>query len=257
MSQEPPDMDFRFDQPSPQEAGASHPGFPARPGLPWENRKTLGFLPALWRTLFVVLTDPRRAFREMRLDDDLWNPISFLLVFACAVAVIQFLFSLAGIPIQWFILQQMRGHSQHTTPNEVMLMQFFGSTLGNLVNLVLTPVAMVVGAFIEAALTQLVLLLWPGPQRGYLTTFKVSCFAAGSTALLSVIPCCGLFIVWVWNIVVRILGMMSAHDIDGWRAGGSVVIPDVVCCCGVTAIIAAIFGFIGAIMASHSAILFF
>lgn len=255
MPDQPSDFDFRFDQPSPEELGAGRTAPPGRPGLPWERRAEIGFFPALGKTLVVVLTNPSRAFREMRLDDDLWNPLYFLLIFGCTVAVVNFIFSMAGLPLQVFIWEQMERFGYQAPREELEIVQFFSSMAGRIVGLVLAPIVISVGAFVSAGLIHVVLLLWSGPQRGYVTTFKVVAFASGATTLVSLFPCGGGCIAIVWSLVVTILGLMAAHDIDGGRATVAVLAPNVLCCCAIAAAVMLVFVVLGIAFTAAGAVL--
>lgn len=49
----------------------------ARSGLPWEHREQLGLVNAFIETVKLVLTDPNRAFTQMRTTGGIGEPLLF------------------------------------------------------------------------------------------------------------------------------------------------------------------------------------
>jgi hypothetical protein len=108
----------------------------------------------------------------------------------------------------------------------------FGMGIGIVVFIFLVPVLMIVGMFIGSGILHLSLMIVGGAKKPFETTFRVVCFASGSTYLLSMIPICGGMIAGVWNIVVECIGLARAHEIDTGKAVLAVLLPIIVCCGG-------------------------
>src|SRR4029077_7546066 len=64
-----------------------------RTGLPWENRAERGFFNAFIETLQMVLTKPDLAFRTMKVEGGLADPVSYALIGGVVGGVIAFLYS--------------------------------------------------------------------------------------------------------------------------------------------------------------------
>ncbi|HOX39821.1 MAG TPA: hypothetical protein PL033_17700 [Candidatus Brocadiia bacterium] len=50
---------------------------PERKGLPWEERKELGFFTGFFQTIFIVLFSPRKAFELLRAGEIRRDPPKF------------------------------------------------------------------------------------------------------------------------------------------------------------------------------------
>src|ERR1041385_3451371 len=73
-------------------AGASG-AFADRSGLPWEHREERGLATAFVETLGMVLTKPDLAFRTMKTEGGLVEPLIYALIGGCAGAIVAFLYS--------------------------------------------------------------------------------------------------------------------------------------------------------------------
>ena len=210
-----PDESFRYDEAPPVDA---------RPGLPWDDRAELGLFRAFWDTMKLVLFEPQRAFAQMRLEEDYKGSLWFLILPGIASALISLVFLL---PMLLIFVPLMAANQNAPEMGGAMLL-FFGIMVAIVL---LTPVLIVLYAFLFSGLWHLLLLVWPGPRRGFAVTFKVYCFAVGATMLPACIPCVGI-VAAVWMYVVAIFGLMTAHGTTGWRAALAVLWPVILCGCG-------------------------
>ena len=55
---------------------------------------------------------------------------------------------------------------------------------------------------------------------------------SGSTQPLLIIPFCGGLISGVWGLIVEVIGLARAHEIDTGKAVLAVILPLIVCCGG-------------------------
>jgi hypothetical protein len=135
---------------------------------------------------------------------------------------------------------------QPTTPEEEALVAMFASTAAIGFSIMLLPVLFVVVAFVTAGLVHLSLIIVGGAKRPFEATFRVACYAGGSTAILQLLPVCGALVSSVWNFVCMIVGLSEVHGIGKGRAAFAVLLPSVVCCglllAGVFALLAAFGG---------------
>jgi len=189
-------------------------------GLPWEHREQLGFLKAYFDTVSMVLLKPGEAFALMKTEGDMMGPLLFALIGGCAGIIVS-------------VLVQLALHSIGFMADRQSAMFGMGVVgLWSIGYIVLSPVIVIVFAFIISGILHLCLMIVGGAKKSFETTFRVVCFSSGSTYLLSMIPFCGGMIAGVWNIVVEIIGLARAHETDTGKAVMAVLLPIIVCCGG-------------------------
>jgi hypothetical protein len=207
----------------------------AASGLPWENRSEVGFFPALLETVRQVLLEPKAAFASMRQTGGLGAPLFFFVLVGSIGGAAGMLYQVVFNSLQ-----------QPTTPEEQALVAMFASTAAIGFSIMLLPVLFVVVAFVTAGLVHLSLIIVGGAKRPFEATFRVACYAGGSTAILQLLPVCGALVSSVWNFVCMIVGLSEVHGIGKGRATFAVLLPSVVCCglilVGVFALLAAFGG---------------
>jgi hypothetical protein len=207
----------------------------AASGLPWENRSEVGFFPALLETVRQVLLEPKAAFASMRQTGGLGAPLFFFVLVGSIGGAAGMLYQVVFNSLQ-----------QPTTPEEEALVAMFASTAAIGFSIMLLPVLFVVVAFVTAGLVHLSLIIVGGAKRPFEATFRVACYAGGSTAILQLLPVCGALVSSVWNFVCMIVGLSEVHGIGKGRAAFAVLLPSVVCCglilAGVFALLAAFGG---------------
>jgi hypothetical protein len=189
-------------------------------GLPWEHRAQLGFFKAFFDTVILVLTKPGEAFSMMKKEGDLMGPMLFALTGGCAGLIVSVLFQIALQSIGFMADQQ----------HAVFGMGAVG--LWAVGYILLSPVLVIAFMFIASGILHLCLMIVGGARKPFETTFRVVCFSSGSTSLLNMIPFCGGMISAVWNIVLEIIGVARAHEIDTGKAALAVLLPIIVCCGG-------------------------
>ncbi len=207
----------------------------ARSGLPWDQRQEKGFFNAFVETLLMVLGKPGVAFTAMKREGGLGEPLIYTVVGSSFGVVIYFLMTL-------FMPSLMTFGDRHG------LARLAGLGIGSIFGVILVPFFAVIGTFIASAILHLCLMIVGGARQSFETTFRVVCFVGGSIDPLLILPFCGGFIVAVWKIILYCIGLARAHDTDTGRAVLAVILPVIVCCGGV---IAVMFGALGVWSASH------
>ncbi|HEY2625438.1 MAG TPA: YIP1 family protein [Candidatus Udaeobacter sp.] len=207
--------------PPPQISAASVAG-PVEPrsGLPWDGRQTRGFFNAFVETLVMVLTKPDAAFRAMKIEGGLVEPLIYALIGGWLGGVVAFLFSL-GFQSMGLFANRHNAFGMLT-----------GMGLGSIAFIILLPVMIVIVLFIGAAIVHLCLMIVGGANKTFEATFRVLAFSQGSTGPLQMIPVCGGLIAGVWGLVVTCIGLARAHETETGRAVFAVFLPLVVCCGG-------------------------
>jgi hypothetical protein len=206
------------------EAGAS--------SLPWQDRSRLGFFPALFKTIGAVLFKPGDAFSDMRVEGSLGGSLLYVLILGSVATYI-------GVGIQ-FLLQSafMVAEAPADMPMGVAVFERRLMTF----MLVVMPLLVILGSFINAGIVHLFLMLFGGATEGFEGTYLVTAHAQGSTAVLGLVPICGGLIATIWGIVVEIMGLTRVHRTDTWRAALAVLLPVFLCCGGFVAIAFGLWG---------------
>ena len=210
----------------------------ARSGLPWEHRQERGFANAFIETLAMVLTKPDLAFRTMKTEGGLAEPLIYGLIGGCVGGIVSLLLSLG--------LQSMGLFAGQRDTFAALA----GIGVGSIALIVLVPVFIVIVLFIGAAIVHLCLMIVGGANKSFETTFRVLAFSQGSTGPLQIIPVCGGLIAGVWALVVNCIGLARAHETTTGRAVLAVLLPLIVCCsAGILLLI--MFGGIAALSQHH------
>ena len=189
-------------------------------GLPWENRAQLGLVNALFATIGMMLTRPAEAFAAMKRDAGFGDPLLYTLIIGTAGAVVQFGFSL--------ILPSFGALAGGEGALGGLLLG--GGT--SFVMLILTPILIVLMAFIVSGILHVGLMILGGAKRSYETTFRVVAYGGGSANVFQFVPVCGSMIAGITALVLYCIGLARAHETDTGRAIGAVLLPLVVCCGG-------------------------
>jgi hypothetical protein len=190
----------------------------ARDGLPWEHREERGFVNAFIETLIMVLTKPDLAFRMMKTEGGVAEPLIYAMIGACSGAIVAFFFSLLFQSMGLFTGQR----------NAFTMMAGMG--FGAIAFLIFIPIFVVCGLFIGAAVVHVCLMIVGGANKAFETTFRVIAFSQGSTGPLQMIPICGGLIACIWALVVNCMGLARAHETTTGRAVLAVFLPLIVCC---------------------------
>jgi len=186
-------------------------------GLPWERRQALGFFPAFFETLKLVLLNPTAAFASMRKEGGLTDPLLYAMIGGSLGAI---------VGAVWQLLFSSIGGMGERNPVFAMM----GSGMSAVIWVVLAPLFVVIGLFVCAGIFHLCLMLVGGANRPFETTFRVVSYSIGSTNPLCIIPICGGAVAFIWNIVLECIGLAKAHDTTTGKAVITVLLPVIVCC---------------------------
>jgi hypothetical protein len=199
---------------------------PGRSGLAWERREEVGFVTGFLQTVGMVLMRPTEAFTVMRTEGGFADPLLFGLIGGYIGAIVWLLIS---------ALLQSFGLFAAMSTQQNIFQNLTGAGVGGAVlvlRLVLTPIAIVVGLFVWAALVHVCLMLLGGANKSFETSFRTLSYAYGATSLFVIIPCCGGLIALIWNLIADCIGLSRSHETDTGRAVVAVLLPLVVCCGG-------------------------
>jgi hypothetical protein len=184
----------------------------------WENRAQIGFFTAVANTVRQVLAEPSATFRRMRTEGGLLTPLIYFLVVGWAMYAVSLIYNL----IYSLVEPESLGEAQKL--GVPVLVTFFA------VVIVLLPVLLTVGGFMMAGLWHVSVMLIAGSKRTFEATFRIVCYAAGSTSILLLVPMCGNLLYSLWCIVALVIGFREVHETSTFRATISVLIPLLLCC---------------------------
>jgi hypothetical protein len=193
-----------------------------RTGPPWENRKELGFFPAIAQTVKGVLLEPSATFSAMKREGGLASPLLYEVMMSWAGIIVAAIY---GTLFQGLI-QSMMPRSQAQMPFNPMALN---ATIYGLM-IVLWPVIAVIVTCIAAGVFHLSLMLCQGARQPFETTFRTYCYSWGSARPLQFIPVCGGLATFIWAIVAMCIGIAKTHEITTGRAVLAVLLPIGVCC---------------------------
>ena len=234
------------------QAGAALPsGSFTRSGPPWEDRATLGVVKAAWETIKIVLTQPSQVFATMKRDGGLASPLLFVVMVGGSGLALSYLYSalLQGVMLS-FMGAAASANSGGPNPFAAMGLSAGFTVWMMLGMIVLSPVIVVVTAFIWAGLMHLGLMLFKGANQPFEATMRLTCYALGSGWSLCAIPVCGSSVGGIWAIVVMCLGLSKVQDTTTGKGVAGALTPFIVCCCTVAIIYGVIFGTIFAAAAA-------
>jgi hypothetical protein len=177
-----------------------------------------------------VLTTPTLFFRNMAVTGGIGGPLLYAVIVGylglLATAIYDaILRGVLGNPFGYF-----RGGDEL---ERLFTSVHWGANLA--VQVLLGPIFVVIGLFVFAGITHLMLLLVGGAKSGFEATLRAGAYSEAAM-LLGVVPVCGSLLSAVVFIVIAIIGLGEAHGIGKGKAALAVLLPFLLlcCCCGVT-----------------------
>jgi hypothetical protein len=172
--------------------------------IPWERLDAYGFVPGLFLTLKKILLRPVEFFGSMPEGRPKGKALVFNLLISEFLLVLDFLWSLVGI------------RARLGAPDQAdALGAVAGTGASNfLLGLLLVPLAIALGIYLDAWLTHLLLLLFRSAKKGFNETFRVMCYSAAPT-VLSAIPVAGQIlspVILVWYMALQAIGLKKVHQ---------------------------------------------
>jgi hypothetical protein len=185
---------------------------------PWEQRATWGFLRAFFKTLGLSLFHPSDFFGKMRVDNTK-GALSFYWINFAALFFPGILWNILFAPIALRNLSPIRLSSAGI---EVIV-----TIAGILITwVIMAPVTL----YIHAAIVHLGTLLFNCSRNGFNATLRSVAYAS-STNWFNMIPICGFFIAFIWNLVLIVTGICKTQHTSVGRAVGAVVLPIFILAC--------------------------
>jgi hypothetical protein len=177
------------------------------PEFPWPPREDDSVLTALATTWKESVFHPTDFFRRMPREFDFGWVLGYYLIVGVAAA---------GLTLFWTMVL---GPSlmERLWPNTLQ-------PANPIVDFLLSPLFMLMGLFIGAAVIHLFLLMFRGARHGFGTTLRVFCFCAGPF-LFEVVPFLGAPVGGIWSLVMTVIGLREAHETSTGKVVAAVLVP--------------------------------
>lgn len=191
---------------------------------PWEDRASLGFFTAFFRTIKEVLFSPTAFFRRMPANKKILDPffyglvISYLAIF---LSVLMWQYTLAALIGS---VTPVEGQGGATFFQTVF---FLFQTAFLIIVAVILPIQIAIGFFIGSGIFHICLLIVGAGKRGYEATFRVVAYTS-SARVFALIPFVGVAIVAIYNLVLWTIGFREVHHTTTGKALIAVLLPTIV-----------------------------
>lgn len=171
--------------------------------VPWERQDAYGFFPALILTLRKILFQPLDFFGNLPEGRPKSKALVFNLLISEFLLLIDFLWTLAGL------------RARIGSPGQHDALSVLGSSpLSFLLALLLVPLFISVGIYLDAWVTHLLLILFRSTKKSFDETFRVLCYSAAPTVLTAV-PVAGQLlspVILVWYMALQAIGLKKCHE---------------------------------------------
>ncbi len=183
-----------------------------RPGLPWDDPTRGTRWSRLVDTLKALVFQPVTAFRSTPPEGGFGTAYTFCLSMVLASS---------GIVFLWVATVSMAAAGSGPSGGAAGFGIIFGFALA-----VMNLASGSIGPLLTGLLFHVCLMMVGGARRSLDATLRVSCFAYGTTAIVSaVLPVVGPNIALVWTLALQAIGARELHEISGVRATIAAVIP--------------------------------
>ncbi|WP_243337636.1 YIP1 family protein [Anaeromyxobacter soli] len=186
------------------------PGVPPGPqgpeaSAPFAERRQRGIFSSFVETLKLVATQPGAFFRRVRVDQP-GSAVLFAVIAYTVGTLFQGLYSLATGSRVAEMLESVAENMPEEQARYVRMYVESMSGASTIAQIVLAPLAALVGVYLWAAIVHGILLLVRGAPRGFGATLTAVGYALGLNVLL-IVPGCGGFLALVWGVVAMIIGL--------------------------------------------------
>lgn len=219
--------------------------------VPWEDRESLGFLPAAWKTVLAVSASPSTFFAQLSPTGTVGEAALFALIAMIPALVVGFVYQTLALMAFGDAIMGFVEDVPNLPPESLeQLRKGLDPSAGNLVSNFATSV--IVGAPLWLAILALfgiaqhaVLTVLGGATKSVEDTLRVAFYANG-VRFWEVIPLVSLVSVF-WLLFVEGLGFAVVHRTDTWKgllAAWALALLCCLCCIGVPFVA----GFLGALL---------
>lgn len=199
-------------------------------GVPsWDYIDHIGFQHALFQTIKEVLFNPIDTFRRMAPMGNLGKAFLYALML-CTLGVLVSLFFQTAFQSVFGTITQIFTK----VPIGATALSFGMGILHSIFLFLISIISICISIPLRAGLIHLALMLFVKIRQPFESTFRIVCYATGSTAVWSMIPCVGGIVTYPWYLVCTIIGVREQNHISTGTAIMVVLLPLVawlMCCC--------------------------
>ncbi len=182
------------------------------------------WLEAFVSVLRMSAVDPVRHFERVR-DGRGWTRP---LIFALVISAIVFLIAAAYQMGFQLLAASMEIAAELANPLALAAVPFSGLVLV-VFAIIGVPVGTAVALMVQAGIYHLCLMVLGAARRGFVDTFRVTCYSMGPQ-LAQIVPILGGLVAWAWQIVLTIIGLKTVHETSYGRSSVAVLLPMLLCC---------------------------
>jgi hypothetical protein len=190
------------------------------PAPVWESPDAPPFFPAVVQSVKQVFSDPAVTFQAMPCEGGYAKPLKFYILVSWITGAVAMIYQAAASMIN---PTMFAGEEAKNLPQYAILLIFAGV-------IILFPLFLLLGSFISSGILHRALMLVGGAKKPFETTFRVFCYASGSTSVLQLIPLCGGWLYSVASLVYCVIGLKEAHRTELWRPVVAILLVFLVCC---------------------------
>lgn len=196
--------------------------------VPFEVRDNpqapVGFLPALFATLMLVVKEPSNFFRGMAREE--YSGAAFL--YGVLLGSVS---SFIGQLTLWPLVNRMV--ALMPAIEGVDLSKIQPSGFGLLTNLIMAPLSVAIQILVSAGIAHLSLMIFRAANGSFTSTLKVYSYSQ-TPMVLQMIPGIGILAGWIWAFSLNVIGLSEVHNASRGRVTWALVAPGLFCClcCG-------------------------
>ncbi|NLI16760.1 MAG: hypothetical protein GX409_10800 [candidate division Zixibacteria bacterium] len=199
--------------------------------VPWEDKKSLGFLGALFETWKESCFNPQKFFEKMSVKGGIGNPLLYALIIGFIGTIFQVTYS--QIFNQMFDFAKWLPSMSSSFDYDFVEFNQRIQSYSNIISLFIFPFAATAGFFIWSGIIHLLLSIFGWEKHDYEASFRIVTYSEGP-AFFRIIPIIGDIIAPIWQIVLTIIGISKVHKTSIGNAILVVILPTLIvcaCCC--------------------------
>ena len=219
----------------PDDSGQSQPPPSEQPPLyyvPWEDKKTLGFLGALFETWKESCFNPGKFFEKMPVKGGIGNPLIYALIMGFIGMIFQVTYS--QMFSQFFDITKWMPSMSRSFDYDFVELNRKIQSYSNVFSLFIFPFVATAGFFIWSGIIHLLMTMFGWKKHDYESSFRIVAYSEGP-AFFRVIPLFGDIVAPIWQIVLTVIGISKVHKVSVGKAILVVILPAFLfcaCCCG-------------------------
>ena len=201
----------------------------ARNGLPWDNQA--GVEGAFGKTTKLILFSPNRAFCMMSREGGVGRPLAYSFMGFVGGMMLNVLYAALAMGVVLLVSYFVFQADGQQTRSVGQILIFYGVAVALFaVGYLIQSSFVVLGAFINAGISHLLLMAVNGANQRYETTYRVTAYTLGACGGALFVPLLGVLVFPFLYPVLAILGLKNSHETSAARAAFAVLLPYAILC---------------------------